>query len=539
MSLTAFATIIAALATDMSHDANRARTFFQHSQRTMNFPKLGAALFLLPMPMLIGEPPSGPTEEEDIEAYVVSVCARCHLFPPPESLPKSSWRTEILKMADLSYLDERDGWHNRIDDIIAYYESLSPSRLQLPEAPAKRISLSSYSISKGKLNIPIPTISKIASYDLFPSIPGDELICSDLNSGTLFYLSSESNYRNPIFLAKARFPASIQIVDFDSDGLNDILVGNLGWNRPTQESLGSIAIMRGKEDGTFEEHKIGPPLGRVSDARAADVDGDGDLDIVATVFGLHRNGSLLYLENIGGSTTNLEALQLKPHALSNASGGIAAPIVDLDGDGDMDIVALYSQEHEEVVAYYQSAPSEFQAVTLFKAPHPNWGFNAIEIDDLDGDGDVDIILSNGDSMDDSISEKPYHGIAWLENRGSRELAYARIGHFIGPTGLQTGDWNGDGTKDVIVSSWVSGPSADKRNNANSHGLAVFIGSNDKSFSRVDIATSDSGIYPSLLANDLTGDGQLDLAVGRYLLSANDEREKSSLIEIFENQSARH
>ena len=36
-------------------------------------------------------------------------------------------------MADLSYLDERDGWHHRIEDIIAYYEARSPIEFELPE----------------------------------------------------------------------------------------------------------------------------------------------------------------------------------------------------------------------------------------------------------------------------------------------------------------------------------------------------------------------------------------------------------------------
>jgi VCBS repeat protein len=51
---------------------------------------------------------------------------------------------------------------------------------------------------------------------------------------------------------------------------------------------------------------------------------------------------------------------------------------------------------------------------LYEAPHPNWGSTGIQVVDLDKDGDPDVLLTNGDTLDDAIV-KPYHGIQWLEN----------------------------------------------------------------------------------------------------------------------------
>ena len=48
--------------------------------------------------------------------------------------------------------------------------------------------------------------------------------------------------------------------------------------------------------------------------------------------------------------------------------------------------------------------------------------------DMDGDGDLDCVLSNGDVYDSPLI-KPYHGVSWLENKG---LDHPFERHPIGP-----------------------------------------------------------------------------------------------------------
>ena len=58
----------------------------------------------------------------------------------------------------------------------------------------------------------------------------------------------------------------------------------------------------------------------------------------------------------------------------------------------------------------------FTPQPIYAAPHPNWGSSGIELVDLEGDGDHDVLYTHGDTFDDFVV-KPYHGIQWLENTG--------------------------------------------------------------------------------------------------------------------------
>ena len=153
---------------------------------------------------------------------------------------------------------------------------------------------------------------------------------------------------------------------------------------------------------------------RVADAEAADAGGSGKPDIAVAAFGLHAKGRDRSPPNrtLDWSQPVFERTKLDP-----ASGAIHIVPVDIDGDGKVDLVALIAQEHEAVVAFLGDGKGGFApARTLYAAPHPNWGSSGIQVVDLDKDGDLDVLMTNGDMFDDDIL-KPYHGIQWLENKG--------------------------------------------------------------------------------------------------------------------------
>ena len=146
--------------------------------------------------------------------------------------------------------------------------------------------------------------------------------------------------------------------------------------------------------------------------RAADFGGDGDLDVLVAEFGWRLTGRVLLLEQ---QSFQAGRFQFKTHVVDERHGASHVPIVDLDGDGRLDFVALISQEHETVVTFTNSGRNSFRADAIYSAPDPSYGSTAIQLADLDADGDVDVLLTNGDSFDSHIL-KPEHSLQWLEQR---------------------------------------------------------------------------------------------------------------------------
>ena len=202
--------------------------------------------------------------------------------------------------------------------------------------------------------------------------------------------------------------------DVDGDGLKDLLVADLGQFLPGDHTDGAVIWMRGLGNGKFGGFWAdGWP--RVADVEAGDFNGDGKIDLAVAAFGWRTTGHIAILEN---QTTQREPAVVRAAHHRSAPGRIHIVPIDLNKDGKLDFVALISQQYETVVAYINSGKGDFSFVprVLYEAPHPNWGSTGIQVVDLDKDGDPDVLLTHGDTLDDALV-KPYHGIQWLENTG--------------------------------------------------------------------------------------------------------------------------
>jgi FG-GAP-like repeat len=130
-------------------------------------------------------------------------------------------------------------------------------------------------------------------------------------------------------------------------------------------------------------------------------------------------------------------------------------VTDLNGDGQPDFVALISQEHETVVAFLNAGDSRFRPEVIYAAPHPAFGSSGIQLVDLDGDGDQDVLLANGDSTDAEML-RPYHGVQWLENQGSYPFLCHRLTSLYGVHRAVANDLDGDGDMDIVAVSFLPG-----------------------------------------------------------------------------------
>jgi hypothetical protein len=128
-------------------------------------------------------------------------------------------------------------------------------------------------------------------------------------------------------------------------------------------------------------------------------------------------------------------------------------IVDIEKDGDLDIVSLVSQEWEETYLYINNGKGNFQPRLLFGSSNEDFGSSGINMSDFDQDGDQDILYTNGDAFDYIPPQgRPWHGIQWLENKGNLSFEYHRICNFIGAYNARSLDIDGDGDLDLFAVS---------------------------------------------------------------------------------------
>jgi hypothetical protein len=300
-------------------------------------------------------------------------------------------------------------------------------------------------------------------------------------------------------------------VDLDGDGIKDILVACLGEFLPTDRRCGKVVWLRGDKSGRFTPITLLEGVGRVADVRAADFNGDGKLDLVVAVFGWRRVGSIVVLEN---RTTDWDNPLFVAHEIDPRHGAIHVPVADLNRDGKPDFVALLSQEHETIVAYLNEGNFRFRQEVIYTAPHPAYGSSGIELVDLDGDGDLDVLYTNGDSMDSNLIRSD-HGVHWLENRGRFPFVHHRLTTMYGAHRAVAADFDGDGDLDVLAVSFLPEKMFPYQQDLDSIVLLEQVAPGKFVRHSLQQGACD---HATCAVGDLFGTGRIDFATGNFTFS---------------------
>tara|TARA_B100000686_G_scaffold87010_1_gene93821 strand:+ start:1033 stop:2331 length:1299 start_codon:yes stop_codon:yes gene_type:complete len=318
-------------------------------------------------------------------------------------------------------------------------------------------------------------------------------------------------------------PVRVHAADIDGDSLRDILVADIGVLGPTNRKVGKVVLLHNRGDFKFEPITLLENVGRVACAEAGDFDSDGDLDIAVCVFG-HLDGKLIWLEQI-------DDLKFKEHILDKRPGAIHAYPFDVDSDGDLDLAVALSQESEEVLLFRNDGNGVFSKEILFDAKVNYFGLSGIELADLDQDGDIDILYTNGDTLDFSEREifpNNFYGVAWLENDGKGSFSNHELTRYWGAFAVKAIDLDRDSDIDLVLSGIQLTnlyPDAEKQS------VIWLENDGEQNFERRTLEIELPPFMITLEAADIDNDGVAEIFGGSHNYTGGDEGHRLVIFKI--------
>ncbi len=367
-------------------------------------------------------------------------CGHCHAFPLPSSFPRHEWPAEVTQ--GFRFYEGAENLHLDVpseEEVVAFYQTWAPESIAPPETRPVEVN-SLFQPQAPAAHSPTLSVSNLA----IDSTSGQLWAC-DMRTGAILSSDSSGLFQEAARPVQLSNPSRLTTVDLDHDGQTEILVSDLGSFFPQDHQNGAVWKLEPQSNWKTTSLLLG--VSRVCDVQPGDLDGDGDLDLVVAEFGWRRTGRVLILWN----DQNRSAEPWRQQVLDPRHGAIDVPVMDLNQDGLLDIVVLFSQEFETVVAFLNRGDGHFEQQSLYVAGDPAFGSSGLQRVDMDQDGDIDFIHTNGDSFDSSHI-KPFHGVRWLENRGGFPFVVHEVIPMAGVHRAVAGDLDLDGDIDLAAVS---------------------------------------------------------------------------------------
>lgn len=441
-------------------------------------------------------------------------CARCHLAPNREDLPKEIWENAILPdmaarmglrenkydpFAGLSY-EEMDAVIKT--GIYPFCPTISEGDWQLLKAyilAGAPDSLSTASSKTGSseledffpLQISIDKENR-RSYTYLEYIPslnkvylGDmagELMTFDLNSG----MKILDRYDSPV-------------VSYNTEH-NESYITTIGNIHPSAIPLGKVF-----KCSATDSVEIASILHRPVHTLVEDLNNDGIEELVISEFGnLTGALSLLIRDQQGNYDKKI---------LLNQPGAIRILAKDMDNDGQKDLIVLTSQGDESITILFQKSALSFEAKKVLRFS-PIYGSSWFELLDYDGDGDLDLVTVHGDNADKSYVQKPYHGMRLHLNDGENNFEEVFFYPMDGATRVVASDFDMDGDVDFgLLSTFPDYTTAAYRS-------FVFLKNTNSEAYEFNAFTTEAatkGKWFLMDSGDIDNDGDTDIILSSFAL----------------------
>ncbi|MCP4902652.1 MAG: VCBS repeat-containing protein [bacterium] len=287
--------------------------------------------------------------------------------------------------------------------------------------------------------------------------------------------SNES--RQDVWLSPVDDPRAVAVADLNGDGKQDVITGTWDGNEIT------AYLNDDAEAGVWVQNPVATGFERARDVAVADMDGDGDLDVLGAAVG---GDAIRWWENLGPTTPIL----FNAHDIvTSYDGAHRVEAADFDRDGDMDvIVCAYDADDWSWVENVDGVGTSW---TQRSAPSLDAAFD-LAVGDLNFDGTLDVVVTA--YLDDAIMV----GLNHMPGPDDWQ-AFTVADPVDGPRGVDLGDFDGDGDLDIVA----------VLREAN----AILWFENDgtgENWTQHDVGT---GTFPNgvaVRAADMDGDGDVDV-----------------------------
>ena len=265
--------------------------------------------------------------------------------------------------------------------------------------------------------------------------------------------------------------------DLDGDGDQDVL----------SVENNELAWQQNDGQGNFSEPKIiSTQVKLLVAVYTADLDGDGDQDVLSAS---SDDKKIAWYENDGQGNFGEQQI------IAIADSPVDVYAADLDGDGDQDVL-LGSSDSEVIVWYANDGQENFERREISSGYDILSSGRDIHTDDLDGDGDQDILSA----FSFQYPEGGYlEGIVWYKNDGQGNFSERQLVNPVGGVvSIYTTDVDGDGNQDVLSAAFRSNEIAWHRNNGQG------------GFEEARLISRQAEGAQEVYATDLDGDGDMDV-----------------------------
>ncbi len=218
------------------------------------------------------------------------------------------------------------------------------------------------------------------------------------------------------------------LADFDGDGRPEIVAANKGEQNPEvlEAPLNNISIYTAPDNPLKGEDWLEIPLGSVRipiNSEPVDLDGDGDLDVVG---GSRAERRVLWSENLGRLKFQEHPINVPDADENLAITGFNMDYADLDADGRLDIISTAWPGWIVLLRQPAQKTDDWKFSVLGHAAPDQ--LVSVRLADIDSDGDLDIFTgaySRGPRDTDGplvTAANPLGRIAWFENPGEGVLS---------------------------------------------------------------------------------------------------------------------